>query len=182
MLDRAILVDIGSDKTPAELLAELLAAADAADRAEATATNGGAITAATDVAHAMPAGEYRFDESPYENRVYYGFGKADPSVELVIGPNITDFPPIPEWAPNILLELSAVIQDEVTTTDDLMPSGATTSYRSNPLRLAGIPCPDGCRDMPPSATPFTMWKRTGSRGKNRRNRWRFCGASATPMH
>ncbi len=102
----------------------------------ATAANKGAITAATDVAYTMPADEYQFDESPYINRVFYGFGKADPSAELVIGPNITDFPPIPELAPNILLELSAVIHDAVTTTDDLVPSGAATSYRSNPLRLA----------------------------------------------
>ena len=72
----------------------------------------------------------------YDNRLYYGFGKADPSVELVMGPNITDWPKMYNLTENLLVELAAVIHDPVTTTDELIPSGETSSYRSNPLRLA----------------------------------------------
>ena len=72
----------------------------------------------------------------YDNRLYYGFGKADPGVELVMGPNITDWPRMYDLTENLLVELAAVIHDDVTTTDELIPSGETSSYRSNPLRLA----------------------------------------------
>ena len=72
----------------------------------------------------------------YKNRVYYGFGKADPSVDLQMGPNITDWPKMYQLSENLLVELAAVIHDPVTTTDELIPSGETSSYRSNPLRLA----------------------------------------------
>ncbi len=102
----------------------------------ATAANGGRITPATDVVYRKRRIRYRYDKSPYEKRCYNGFDKADPSVELVLGPNITDWPKIYPLADNILLELSAVIRDPVTTTDELIPSGETSSYRSNPLRLA----------------------------------------------
>ena len=80
--------------------------------------------------------DYHFDKSVYDNRLYYGFGKADPSVELVMGPNITDWPKMYDLTENLLVELAAVIHDPVTTTDELIPSGETSSYRSNPLRLA----------------------------------------------
>ena len=76
------------------------------------------------------------NDSVYKNRLYYGFGKADPSVELVMGPNITDWPRMYALEENVLVELAAVIHDPVTTTDELIPSGETSSYRSNPLRLA----------------------------------------------
>ena len=102
----------------------------------ATAANGGRITAATDVAYAPVHRPYHFDKSVYDNRLYYGFGKADPSVELVMGPNITDWPKMYDLTENLLVELAAVIHDDVTTTDELIPSGETSSYRSNPLRLA----------------------------------------------
>ncbi|MBE6989930.1 MAG: hydratase [Ruminococcaceae bacterium] len=102
----------------------------------ATARNGGRITPATDVDYEPVHHEYHFDKSIYENRVYYGFGKADPSVELVMGPNITDWPKMYELGENLLVELAAVIHDPVTTTDELIPSGETSSYRSNPLRMA----------------------------------------------
>ena len=102
----------------------------------ATAANGGRITAATDVAYTPVHRPYHFDKSVYDNRLYYGFGKADPSVELVMGPNITDWPKMYDLTENLLVELAAVIHDDVTTTDELIPSGETSSYRSNPLRLA----------------------------------------------
>ncbi len=102
----------------------------------ATAASGGRITAATDVEYTPVHHEYHFDKSVYENRLYYGFGKADPSVQLQMGPNITDWPKMYELSENLLVELAAVIHDPVTTTDELIPSGETSSYRSNPLRLA----------------------------------------------
>ena len=102
----------------------------------ATAANGGRITAATDVDYTPVHRDYHFDKSVYDNRLYYGFGKADPSVELVMGPNITDWPRMYDLTENLLVELAAVIHDDVTTTDELIPSGETSSYRSNPLRLA----------------------------------------------
>ena len=102
----------------------------------ATARNGGKITAATDVDYTPVHHEYHFDKGVYDRRLYYGFGKADPSVELIMGPNITDWPKMQPLAENLLVELAAVLHDPVTTTDELIPSGETSSYRSNPLRLA----------------------------------------------
>ena len=102
----------------------------------ATARNGGVITAATDVDYDYTPHEYNFDSSVYKKRVYYGYGKADPSVELILGPNITDWPAQYELSDNLLVKLAAVIRDPVTTTDELIPSGETSSYRSNPLRLS----------------------------------------------
>ena len=102
----------------------------------ATAANGGRITPATEVDYVPVHHEYHFDDTVYKNRVYYGFGKADSSVQLQMGPNITDWPKMYELSENLLVELAAVIHDPVTTTDELIPSGETSSYRSNPLRLA----------------------------------------------
>ena len=102
----------------------------------ATARNGGKITAATDVEYDHTPHAYHFDKSVYEKRVYYGYGKADPDAELILGPNITDWPKQYPLAENLLVELAAVIRDPVTTTDELIPSGETSSYRSNPLRLS----------------------------------------------
>ena len=102
----------------------------------ATAKNGGYITAATDIDYTTEHVPYNFDNEVYRNRCYYGFGKADPDVELILGPNITDWPKMYPLADNLLLELAAVIRDPVTTTDELIPSGETSSYRSNPLRLS----------------------------------------------
>ncbi|MGN0798820.1 MAG: hydratase [Christensenellales bacterium] len=102
----------------------------------ATARNHGVITAATDVDYDMPEIDYHFDKSVYERRCYNGFGKADPSVELRLGPNITDWPKMYALNENLLVKLAAVINDPVTTTDELIPSGETSSYRSNPLRLS----------------------------------------------
>ena len=102
----------------------------------ATARNGGVITAATDIDYEYTPHEYSFDKSVYAKRVYYGYGKADPDAELIFGPNITDWPTQYELADNLLVKLAAVIRDPVTTTDELIPSGETSSYRSNPLRLS----------------------------------------------
>ena len=102
----------------------------------ATARNGGVITAATDIDYTHEPHKYHFDSSVYKKRVYYGFGKADPDAELILGPNITDWPKQYELSDNLLVKLAAVIHDPVTTTDELIPSGETSSYRSNPLRLS----------------------------------------------
>ena len=102
----------------------------------ATALNGGRITPATDLDYTPVHHAYHFDKCVYDRRLYYGFGKADPSVELQMGPNITDWPQVQPLGENVLLELCAVLRDAVTTTDELIPSGETSSYRSNPLRLA----------------------------------------------
>jgi aconitate hydratase len=102
----------------------------------ASARNGGIITAASDVAYQKKPLPYHYDRRAYRKRCYNGYGKADPSVELILGPNITDWPKLYPLTENLLLELSAVIRDPVTTTDELIPSGETSSYRSNPLRLA----------------------------------------------
>ena len=102
----------------------------------ATARNGGKITPATEIAYEPVRRPYHFDKVVYEKRVYNGFGHPRPEVELVLGPNITDWPKMGPLAENLLVELAAVLRDGVTTTDELIPSGETSSYRSNPLRLA----------------------------------------------
>ncbi len=112
----------------------------------ATARNGGIITAATDVDYEYTPHEYHFDKKVYERRLYYGYGKADPSVDLIMGPNITDWPKQYALGENLLVELAAVIHDPVTTTDELIPSGETSSYRSNPLRLSEFALSRRCPD------------------------------------
>ena len=102
----------------------------------ATAANGGIITAATDVDYDDTHAPYDFDAKIYERRVYNGYGKANPAEELRYGPNIKDWPKMYQMEDNMLLELAAVIHDPVTTTDELIPSGETSSYRSNPLKLS----------------------------------------------
>ncbi len=102
----------------------------------ATAANGGVLTAATDVEYDVPPHEYRYDDTVYQKRCYFGFGKAQPETELRLGPNITDWPHMPPLSEDLLVRLCAVIPDEVTTTDELIPSGETSSYRSNPIRLS----------------------------------------------
>ena len=105
----------------------------------ATARNGGVLTAATDIDYDLPTAEeltYHFDGSVYEKRCYEGFGKADPTAELRYGPNIKDWPKMPHLKEDLLVKLCAVIRDPVTTTDELIPSGETSSYRSNPIGLS----------------------------------------------
>ncbi|HHT93301.1 MAG TPA: hydratase, partial [Clostridiaceae bacterium] len=98
--------------------------------------NGGVLTPATEVCTEEKEYEYKFNNMVYENRVYNGFGKPMPEHELRFGPNIADWPNMQELGENILLEVASVITDPVTTTDELIPSGETSSFRSNPLRLA----------------------------------------------
>ncbi|MCD8049618.1 MAG: hydratase [Clostridia bacterium] len=102
----------------------------------ATAKNGGVLTAATDIEYDYTPSEYVFDKGVYDKRVYRGFGKANPEEPLRFGSNITDWSKIYPLSEHLLVKLAAVIHDEVTTTDELIPSGETSSYRSNPLRLA----------------------------------------------
>ncbi len=102
----------------------------------ATAANKGYLTAATDIDVNFTKPKYYFDSSIYENRVYNGVGKADPSAEIQFGPNIVDWPEMIPLADDILLRVVSEIHDPVTTTDELIPSGETSSYRSNPLGLA----------------------------------------------
>ena len=102
----------------------------------ATALNHGVLTAATDVDIPEYDKTYTFEKGVYDKRVYNGFGKAQPDYELKLGPNITDWPSMYALSDNLLVKLAAVLRDEVTTTDELIPSGETSSYRSNPLRLA----------------------------------------------
>jgi len=102
----------------------------------ATARNGGKLTSAARYPECKENHEYHFDASIYKKRVYNGFGNPQPKEELIIGPNITLWPKMYPLKDNILLKMVAVIRDPVTTTDELIPSGETSSYRSNPLRLA----------------------------------------------
>lgn len=102
----------------------------------ATALNGGIITPATDIKMPHKAYEYKFNSQIYKNRVYNGYGEAKKDVELCYGPNIVDWPKIPEMKENLILFAAAVLDDDVTTTDELIPSGETSSYRSNPMKLA----------------------------------------------
>jgi len=102
----------------------------------ATAANKGYLTAATDIDANFSNPKYYFDKTIYENRIYDGVGKADPTVDIKFGPNIKDWPSMVALTDNLILKVASVINDPVTTTDELIPSGETSSYRSNPLGLA----------------------------------------------
>lgn len=102
----------------------------------ATAANGGRITAADELGYEYECPEYVYDSIAYEQRVYQGYKKEDPNEELVCGPNIKDWPELPELNEHMLLKVCAYITDPVTTTDELIPSGETGSFRSNPMGLA----------------------------------------------
>lgn len=102
----------------------------------ATAANKGYLIPATEVDVNFTKPKYYFDKSIYKNRVYDGVGRADSSVKLKFGPNIVDWPKMSALTDNLLLKVVSVIHDPVTTTDELIPSGETSSYRSNPLALA----------------------------------------------
>ena len=102
----------------------------------ATTANGGILTPATDIDYDPTVPEYQYDPSSYDTRVYQGFGKGDYDALLKLGPNIKDWPEIAPLGDNLLLKVASYITDPVTTTDELIPSGETSSFRSNPLRLA----------------------------------------------
>ena len=105
----------------------------------ATALNGGVLTGADELPAppADPAEEpFAYDDTPYKARVYFGVGRPDPGQELVFGPNIADWPEQVALPENLLLTVCSAIYDPVTTTDELIPSGETSSYRSNPVKLS----------------------------------------------
>ena len=102
----------------------------------ATAANQGVLTPATEFDGELNKYKYHFDSEIYKNRVFDSHGEADPSVELQLGPNIKDWPKMVALTDNLLLKVVSEIHDPVTTTDELIPSGETSSYRSNPLGLA----------------------------------------------
>ncbi len=102
----------------------------------ATAANKGYLTSAMDMDVEYTKPKYFFDSTIYDNRVYNGVGKADPETPIKFGPGIVDWPAMAELTDDILLRVVSVIHDPVTTTDELIPSGETSSYRSNPLGLA----------------------------------------------
>ena len=102
----------------------------------ATAINGGVLTAATDIEYEVARTEYVYTDQIYKNRCYNGWGNPQPEEELRFGPNITDWPKMSSLCENLMVRLTAVIHDPVTTTDELIPSGETSSYRSNPIALS----------------------------------------------
>jgi aconitate hydratase len=102
----------------------------------ATAINGGLLTSATEMHVPETIAAYTFNAKIYENRVYQGFNKPDKTAELKYAPNIKDWPTMTALTDHIMLEVATEIRDDVTTTDELIPSGETSSYRSNPLKLA----------------------------------------------
>jgi len=102
----------------------------------ATARNRGVLTAADEIEVDYKQRDYKYDDAVYKRRVYNGYGKADPEHELVFGPNISSWPEMQTLGQDLLLKVASVINDPVTTTDELIPSGDTSSYRSNPHKLA----------------------------------------------
>lgn len=102
----------------------------------ATAANGGYLTAATDFDYDSDIPVFEFNPKLYQNRIYSGYGKPDEEASLIYGPNIADWPEQIPLGQNLIMKVASVITDPVTTTDELIPSGETSSYRSNPLRLS----------------------------------------------
>lgn len=102
----------------------------------ATAANGGKLTAASDMEVEYQEPVYHFEKEIYEKRVYNGWKKAEPEAELKFGPNIKDWPEMPDLTEDLLVKVCSYLTDPVTTTDELIPSGETSSYRSNPERLS----------------------------------------------
>lgn len=102
----------------------------------ATALHGGLLTPATEADIPTVSPEYHFSQQVYQNRVYQGFGSPNTREELKFGPDIADWPEMPPLANNLLLQMASIIHDPVTTTDELIPSGETSAYRSNPYKLA----------------------------------------------
>ena len=120
---------------PTENQLSLVALMDARSIAT-TAVNGGKLTSATELDVNFTKPPYHFDTGIYRRRVFNGFGHAEPAAELKFGPNIKDWPEIPSLTEHLLLKVVSYITDPVTTTDELIPSGETSSFRSNPLRIA----------------------------------------------
>ncbi len=104
----------------------------------ATAINGGILTPADALDVEYSSTDYTYDDTSYRSRVYNGWGKPDTSAELKFGPNITDWPAMQSLSDDMLIQVASLITDPVTTTDELIPSGESSSYRSNPIRLAQL--------------------------------------------
>ena len=102
----------------------------------ATAFNGGYLTSAEEFPVEVEIPAYEFNKQIYDNIVYNGYGKAHPDTEIIYGPSIKDWPKMEALTENLLLQVASVIRDEVTTTDELIPSGETASYRSNPYKIS----------------------------------------------
>ena len=102
----------------------------------ATAANGGMLTSASDISYRRKIQPFKYNDNIYKNRVYDGFDREDMDAEVKYGPGIADWPTLQPLQDNVILEVAAAIYDEVTTTDELIPSGETSSYRSNPYKLA----------------------------------------------
>ncbi len=132
----------------------------------ATAVNKGCLTSAEYIDVEFTKPKYFFNRSVYDNRVYNGFGKADPSVELKMGPNITDWPKMSPLTDNLLLKVVSLITDPVTTTDELIPSGETSSYRSNPLGLAEFTLSRKDPDYVPKAKAIQLAEKARLAGKD----------------
>ncbi len=124
----------------------------------ATAAKGGILTPATELEPFVSDAVYEFNSKIYENRVYNGMSKPDSSKQLIYGPNIKDWPEIIEMQDNLLMAAASVIHDEVTTTDELIPSGDTSSYRSNPLKLAEFTLSRKDPEYVPFAKKIAGWE------------------------
>ena len=131
----------------------------------ATARNHGVLTSAMDVDYRRPPHAARtFDCAVYDRRVYDGWGKPQPEKPLQYGPNIAGWPEIPALGENLLMQLASVLRDPVTTTDELIPSGETSSYRSNPLKLAAFALSRRDPDYVPRAKAAQSLERARAEG------------------
>ena len=135
----------------------------------ATAANGGILTPATELDIKFDMPKYTFDDSAYSSRLYNGYGKADPSAELKFGPNIADWPKMSELTENLVLKVVSEIHDPVTTTDELIPSGETSSYRSNPLKLAEFALSRKDPEYVGKAKKVQIYEKARLEGKNPEN-------------
>ena len=132
----------------------------------ATAANGGALTSAASFEGKYTRPAYYFDSAIYANRVYDSHGEPDPGAELVFGPNIRDWPEMPALTDNLLLKLVSEIHDPVTTTDELIPSGETSSFRSNPERLSGFALSRRDPDYVPRAKEIREYEKRREAGED----------------
>ncbi len=131
----------------------------------ATMAKRGVLTSAEDVYYDENIPKYNFDGDVYKNKVYFGLGKENAKEELVLGPNITDWPEQYPLGENLILELAATIYDPVTTTDELIPSGETSSYRSNPKRLSEFTLSRKCPDYVASSKKIAQAEQLRREGK-----------------
>ncbi|MBR5534183.1 MAG: hydratase [Ruminiclostridium sp.] len=132
----------------------------------ATARNHGVLTPATEVSYVQPKqGKRTFDQRVYDRRVYFGYEKPQADYELKFGPNIAEWPEIPALADNMLMQVASVLRDPVTTTDELIPSGETSSYRSNPMKLASFALSRRDPDYVPRALATQEMEKTRQAGQ-----------------